>query len=81
VTNRAVIILSFLLVLWALPSVWSQTGPSVVFAQFSHPPIGPGSIVPIGPSTGTSSGGGGGCVGALDLSTGCALLMAFGGLF
>jgi hypothetical protein len=54
----------------------------VVFAQFSHPPIGPGSIVPIGPSAGSngvippSS-----CTGVLDLSTGCAQLLAIGALF
>ena len=44
-TNRAVIILSFLLVLWALPSVWSQTGPS-----------GGGSATPTGPCGGDLNG-------------------------
>lgn len=47
------------------------------------PPIGPGSIVPIGPSAG--SGGiappPSGCTGTIDLSTGCAQLIAFGVLF
>jgi len=46
-----------------------------VMAQFNRPSIGPGSLVPIGPSssaTGSSGGGGGGgCSNALDFSQAC----------
>ncbi len=55
---------------------------TVAMAQ-RFPSIGPGSLEPIGPSS--QSGGAApppsGCAGALDLSTGCSQLVAFGGLF
>lgn len=35
----------------------------------------------IGGAGGNAGGGGGACAGVLDLSTGCAQLVAFGGLF
>jgi hypothetical protein len=40
------------------------------------PPIGPGSMVPLGPGGGSGSGGGvtNPCTGALDFSTGCIQL-------
>ena len=54
---------------------------SLSWAQFNRPPIGPGSLGTIGPSVNAGGGGGAGCTGALDLSTGCAQLVAFGVLF
>jgi len=51
----------------------AQIGPSL--NPMFTPPVGPGSILPIGPSmpSNNSGGGGGGCNGVIDLSKGCVL--------
>jgi hypothetical protein len=69
---------------WTLLLTLLALSATISWAQFNRPPIGPGSLGTIGPSVNAGGGGGGGggtCTGALDLSTGCAQLVAFGVLF
>jgi hypothetical protein len=76
VDSLIVIGLAMFAVVLALAVIFSQ----LASAQLLNPPIGPGSIMPIGPSTNSS-----GvtppptCDGTIDLSTGCVQPM-LGGL-
>jgi hypothetical protein len=57
----------------------------LVVQAMAQDAIGPGSLIPIGPNTNNTAAPPppppGGCTGALDMSTGCAQLIAFGVLF